>query len=134
MKGNIKALVLALSTFTCAVSAQSINIEVLSATVKDKKIDDATVILQKNGAQSVTARSDVAGRAALNAPFDVDQDSLLIIKKAGYSDLVVKCPCDGMTYAISPVMKSLDGMRIVLTWGEKPDDLDSHLIYPGNHI
>jgi uncharacterized protein YfaP (DUF2135 family) len=134
VKGNIKALVLALSTFTCAVSAQSINIEVLSATVKDKKIDDATVILQKNGAQSVTARSDVAGRAALNAPFDVDQDSLLIIKKAGYSDLVVKCPCDGMTYAISPVMKSLDGMRIVLTWGEKPDDLDSHLIYPGNHI
>ncbi|WP_411909878.1 YfaP family protein [Pectobacterium versatile] len=134
MKGNIKALVLALSTFTCAVSAQSINIEVLSATVKDKKIDDATVILQKNGAQSVTARSDVAGRAALNAPFDVDQDSLLIIKKSGYSDLVVKCPCDGMTYAISPVMKSLDGMRIVLTWGEKPDDLDSHLIYPGNHI
>nr|WP_247666548.1 tetratricopeptide repeat protein [Pectobacterium versatile] len=125
---------MALSTFTCAVSAQSINIEVLSATVKDKKIDDATVILQKNGAQSVTARSDVAGRAALNAPFDVDQDSLLIIKKAGYSDLVVKCPCDGMTYAISPVMKSLDGMRIVLTWGEKPDDLDSHLIYPGNHI
>nr|WP_233959177.1 tetratricopeptide repeat protein [Pectobacterium versatile] len=130
----MKALVLALSTFTCAVSAQSINIEVLSATVKDKKIDDATVILQKNGAQSVTARSDVAGRAALNAPFDVDQDSLLIIKKSGYSDLVVKCPCDGMTYAISPVMKSLDGMRIVLTWGEKPDDLDSHLIYPGNHI
>nr|WP_261845515.1 tetratricopeptide repeat protein [Pectobacterium carotovorum] len=130
----MKALVLALSAFTCAVSAQSINIEVLSATVKDKKIDDATVILQKNGAQSVTARSDVAGRAALNAPFDVDQDSLLIIKKAGYSDLVVKCPCDGMTYAISPVMKSLDGMRIVLTWGEKPDDLDSHLIYPGNHI
>nr|WP_289781182.1 tetratricopeptide repeat protein [Pectobacterium versatile] len=125
---------MALSTFTCAVSAQSINIEVLSATVKDKKIDDATVILQKNGAQSVTARSDVAGRAALNAPFDVDQDSLLIIKKTGYSDLVVKCPCDGMTYAISPVMKSLDGMRIVLTWGEKPDDLDSHLIYPGNHV
>ncbi|MDE8742095.1 hypothetical protein PZA20_09695 [Pectobacterium polaris] len=134
MKGNIKALILALSAFTCAANAQSINIEVLSATIKDKKIDDATVILQKNGAQSVTARSDVAGRAALNAPFDVDQDSLLIIKKAGYSDLVVKCPCDGMTYAVSPVMKSLDGMRIVLTWGEKPADLDSHLIYPGNHI
>ncbi|MCU1796721.1 tetratricopeptide repeat protein [Pectobacterium polaris] len=134
MKGNIKALIFALSAFTCVANAQSINIEVLSATIKDKKIDDATVILQKNGAQSVTARSDVAGRAALNAPFDVDQDSLLIIKKAGYSDLVVKCPCDGMTYAVSPVMKSLDGMRIVLTWGEKPADLDSHLIYPGNHI
>ena len=106
----------------------------LSATIKDKKIDDATVILQKNGAQSVTARSDATGRVGLNAPFEVDQDSLLIIKKEGYSDLVVKCPCDGMTYAISPVMKNLDGMRIVLTWGERPFDLDSHLIYPDNHI
>ena len=134
MKGNIKALILALSAFTCAASAQSINIEVLSATIKDKKIDDATVILQKNGAQSVTARSDATGRVGLNAPFEVDQDSLLIIKKEGYSDLVVKCPCDGMTYAISPVMKNLDGMRIVLTWGEQPFDLDSHLIYPGNHV
>ncbi|KHN52667.1 tetratricopeptide repeat protein [Pectobacterium fontis] len=134
MKGNIKALILALSAFTCAASAQSINIEVLSATVKDKKIDDAAVIIQKNGAQSVTARSDVTGRAALNVPFDVDQDSLLIIKKEGYSDLVVKCPCDGMTYAISPVMKNLDGMRIVLSWGETPSDLDSHLIYSDNHI
>ncbi|MFJ5392598.1 tetratricopeptide repeat protein [Pectobacterium sp. CHL-2024] len=134
MKGNIKALILALSAFTCAANAQSINIEVLSATIKDKKIDDATVILQKNGAQSVTARSDATGRVGLNAPFEVDQDSLLIIKKEGYSDLVVKCPCDGMTYAISPVMKNLDGMRIVLTWGERPFDLDSHLIYPDNHI
>nr|WP_235319668.1 tetratricopeptide repeat protein [Pectobacterium fontis] len=130
----MKALILALSAFTCAASAQSINIEVLSATVKDKKIDDAAVIIQKNGAQSVTARSDVTGRAALNVPFDVDQDSLLIIKKEGYSDLVVKCPCDGMTYAISPVMKNLDGMRIVLSWGETPSDLDSHLIYSDNHI
>ncbi|UPY97327.1 hypothetical protein MYB54_15205 [Pectobacterium sp. 21LCBS03] len=130
----MKALILALSAFTCAANAQSINIEVLSATIKDKKIDDATVILQKNGAQSVTARSDATGRVGLNAPFEVDQDSLLIIKKEGYSDLVVKCPCDGMTYAISPVMKNLDGMRIVLTWGERPFDLDSHLIYPDNHI
>nr|WP_234830709.1 tetratricopeptide repeat protein [Pectobacterium carotovorum] len=130
----MKSLILALSAFTCAANAQSISIEVLSATVKDKKIDDATVILQKNGAQSVTVRSDAKGRAALNASFEVDQDSLLIIKKEGYSDLVVKCPCDGMTYAISPVMKNLDGMRIVLTWGEQPFDLDSHLIYPGNHV
>lgn len=25
-----------------------------------------------------------------------------------------------MTYAISPVMTNLDGMRVVLSWGEKP--------------
>ncbi|WP_409306309.1 hypothetical protein [Pectobacterium sp. B1J-3] len=134
MKGNIKALILVLSAFTCAASAQPINLEVLSATVKDKKIDDAEVILQKNGAQSVIARSDIAGRVALNSTFEDDNDSLLIIKKAGYSDLVVKCPCNGMTYAVSPVMKNLDGMRIVLTWGKTPSDLDSHLIYSKNHI
>lgn len=34
-----------------------------------------------------------------------------------------------MTYAISPVMTNLDGMRVVLSWGEKPFDLDSHLIF-----
>lgn len=34
-----------------------------------------------------------------------------------------------MTYAISPAMTSLDGMRVVLSWGEKPFDLDSHLIF-----
>ncbi|MET4875816.1 YfaP family protein, partial [Escherichia coli] len=28
----------------------------------------------------------------------------------------------------------LDGMRVVLSWGEKPFDLDSHLIFPGGHI
>lgn len=39
-----------------------------------------------------------------------------------------------MTYAISPAMTSLDGMRVVLSWGEKPFDLDSHLIFPGGHI
>lgn len=39
-----------------------------------------------------------------------------------------------MTYALSPVMKNLDGMRIVLTSGRTPRDLDSHLSYPGNHI
>jgi hypothetical protein len=39
-----------------------------------------------------------------------------------------------MTYALSPAMRNLDGMRIVLTWGERPADLDSHITYPGNHI
>ena len=134
MKFNMKMLFLALSAFTGMASAQPISIEVLSATVKDQKIDNAAITLQKNGAESVMTRSDATGRAQFDAPFTVDRDSLLIIKKEGYSDLVVKCPCDGMTYALSPVMNNLDGMRIVLTWGKNPEDLDSHLSYPGNHI
>jgi hypothetical protein len=59
---------------------------------------------------------------------------MLIIKKSGFSDLVVKCPCNGLTYAMSPVLKGLDSVRVVLNWGSTPRDLDSHLIFDGNHI
>lgn len=97
-------------------------------------MDGATLILQKNGGQSSTATTDSTGQANLNSVFADDASSLLIVKKEGYSNLVVKCPCEGITYAISPVMQNLDGMRIVLNWGEEPNDLDSHIVYPGNHI
>ncbi|WP_250519353.1 MULTISPECIES: tetratricopeptide repeat protein [unclassified Caballeronia] len=63
-----------------------------------------------------------------------DSKVLLIIKKAGYSGLVAKCPCAGLSYALSPVMKNLDGMRVVLTWGQRPRDLDLHVSYPQNHV
>ncbi len=114
--------------------AADINVQILSATVKDQKIADATLTLQKNGEQSVTATTNAQGQALLNATFADSADALLIVKKAGYSNLVVKCPCAGMTYAISPVMTNLDGMRIVLNWGAAPSDLDSHLSYPNNHV
>jgi tetratricopeptide (TPR) repeat protein len=90
--------------------------------------------LQKNGEQSVTATTNAQGQATLDATFVDSSDTLLIVKKAGYSNLVVKCPCAGMTYAISSVMTNLDGMRIVLNWGATPSDLDSHIAYPNNHI
>jgi hypothetical protein len=63
-----------------------------------------------------------------------DASTLVILKKDGYSTLVAKCPCDGLTYALSPVMGNLDGLRVVLTWGKTPADLDAHISYPGNHI
>ena len=114
--------------------AASINVQILSATIKDQKIGDATIILQKNGEQSVTGTSNAQGQVSLNVSFEDDPTALLIIKKGGYSNLVVKCPCAGMTYAISPVMTNLDGMRIVLNWGAEPRDLDSHLQFPNNHV
>ncbi|NOT20970.1 MAG: tetratricopeptide repeat protein [Sideroxydans sp.] len=118
-----------------AISAEAVvNVQVLSATIKDQRIEGASVILQKNGEQSVNAISNTQGQASLNSSFADDSSTLLIIKKAGYSNLIVKCPCSGMTYAISTVMNNLDGMRIVLNWGELPTDLDSHLIFPSNHI
>jgi hypothetical protein len=114
--------------------ADTVPVQVLSATVKNQRIADASVILQRNGAQSVSAMTDAQGQARLQTSATDDEDTLIIVKKAGYSTLVAKCPCEGMTYALSPVMHSLDGMRVVLTWGEAPADLDSHLAYTGNHV
>ncbi|WP_205713072.1 tetratricopeptide repeat protein [Escherichia sp. E4694] len=116
------------------VYAADVKIDILSATVKDKRIEGASVTLQRNGAQSVSGTTNASGSVSLGSTFADEQDALLIVKKEGYSNLVVKCPCAGMTYAISPVMTNLDGMRVVLSWGERPFDLDSHLIFPGGHI
>ncbi|MDN3233657.1 tetratricopeptide repeat protein [Pseudomonas sp. WAC2] len=114
--------------------ATTVPVEVLSATIKDQKISNASVLVQRNGAQTYTASTDSQGHAILDTTYPDDSDTLLILKKEGYSNLVVKCPCAGMTYAISPVMQNLDGIRVVLTWGANPSDLDSHFSFPGNHV
>lgn len=131
-KKSVSALALAISS--SMVWADNLPVQVLSAVVKDQRIGGATVIVQKNGAQSATGTTDQSGNVTLNTEFADTADTLLIIKKAGYSNLVAKCPCAGMTYAISPVMKNLDGLRVVLNWGANPADLDSHLAFPNNHI
>lgn len=108
---------------------------VLSAVVKDKVIPDAQVIFQKNGQTSEIVYSDSSGKAIIPSQFvNAGNEITVIIKKEGYSALVTKGPFGGLTYALSPVMENLDGMRIVLSWGDRPLDLDSHLSYPGNHI
>ena len=114
--------------------ADAINVHILSATIKDQNIANAEVILQKNGERSASSSSNSNGRATVNANTTDNADNLLIIKKSGYSTLVAKCPCDGMTYALSPVLKDLNSMRIVLNWGKNPSDLDSHLSYKNQHI
>lgn len=119
---------------TLHTMAQQRTIQVLSATIKDKKIENAEVLLQKNGSQSVVGRTDANGNVRINASFNDDNNATVIIKKAGYSTLVAKCPCNNLTYAISPTMQNLDGMRIVLSWGASPSDLDAHLAYGSNHI
>lgn len=128
------ALISLLSAALFPAYAQNINIDVLSATVKDQKIAGATVLLQHNGGQTLTATTNPDGSASINSATADDNENLLIIKKDGYSTLVVKCPCEGMSYALSPVMKGLDSIRVVLTWGQSPADLDSHMVYPGSHI
>jgi hypothetical protein len=127
-------LAIAASLTAVSISATPVNIQVLSATIKDQKIANAQVILQKNGSQSISGTTDAMGHVQLDTPNADTTDSLLIIKKPGYSNLVAKCPCADMTYALSPEMKNLDGIRIVLNWGAEPRDLDSHLVYPNNHV
>lgn len=134
MKKIVLPVALALLGMNAGAYAADVSIDILSATVKDKRIEGASMTLQRNGAQSVSGITNTSGSISLGTSFADNKDALLIVKKEGYSNLVVKCPCAGMTYAISPVMTNLDGMRVVLSWGEKPFDLDSHLIFPGGHI
>ena len=119
------------SLFPLGVMAEQI--QILSAVKKDKTISGAEVILQKAGNSSKVTHSKSNGIANYSG-FSDTKDTTLIIKKSGYSTLVAQCPCDGLTYALSPNMQNLDGMRAVLTWGKNPLDLDSHLAYPNNHI
>ena len=128
------ASAMSLCAVAFSVQAEQLPIEVLSAVVKDQKIADAEVLLQRNGAQNVVGRTNAQGQVTLTSEAADDAGNLLIIKKPGYSNLVVKCPCKGMTYAVSPVMENLDGLRVVLSWGKTPRDLDSHMIFPGNNI
>jgi uncharacterized protein YfaP (DUF2135 family) len=140
MKNLLMPFALTASTFLLSCFSQTaraestINIQILNAIVKDQVVAGAVVTLQKNGEQSVSATTNAQGQASFPVKFVDDQTTLLIVKKPGYSNLVVKCPCAGTTYAISPVMTSLDGMRVVLNWGANPSDLDSHLVYPRNHV
>ncbi len=111
-------------------------IHVLSAVIKDQNIQGAEVIFQKNGETSVQAVTDANGKISIPKIFNGidDNNTTLIIKKPGYSTLVTKGPVNNLTYALSPVMDQLDGLRIVLSWGKDPADIDSHISYPGNHI
>ena len=129
-----KITTLFLLLFSIAFYSQSISLQVLSAVEKDKKIDNAEVLIQRNGETTAKSYTNSQGKVTLNNSFQDEKSTILIIKKEGYSTLVVKCPCNGLTYALSPIMENLDGMRIVLNWGQSPEDLDSHLVFPNNHI
>jgi hypothetical protein len=122
----------------CSVPATAADdpphVQVLSATVRDQKIPGATVILQRNGQQSRAATTNAGGRATVDPSIADDPAALIIVRKEGYSDLVAKCPCTGLTYAVSPILSRLDELRIVLSWGRNPEDLDAHLAFDDSHV
>ena len=111
-----------------------VQITVLDAIVKNKPVANAEVIIQKNGYKSAVGMTDMNGKVAINTTFSEDENTLVIINKAGYSTLTAKCLCNSLTYALSPIQNELGAIRIVLSWGKDPSDLDSHLSSQGEHI
>jgi tetratricopeptide (TPR) repeat protein len=133
MKKSILVLVLLFCNLFIYAQSSS-EVLVLSAVIKDKVIANAQVIFQKNGQTSVPKFTNASGKVNIPEEYQDDPNLTVIIKKEGYSTLVSKCPCGGLTYAISPFMNELDGMRIVLNWGKSPLDIDSHLSYQGGYV
>lgn len=120
-----------------ALAAPGFSVQILSATTKDKVVDGAQVIFQKDGQTSITATTDKAGKATAANTFGVDDKSVsMIVKKDGFSPLVVACPCAGMSYALSETLgqQRLEAFRVVLNWGAQPRDLDLHAVYEDSHV
>lgn len=134
VRSLVRSALFLVFVITSLAQAGPINIEVVNAVDSEEIILDAEVILRRNGEQSVTGLPASRGRYTLNPSFADEAKSLLTIKKSGFADLVVECPCNDMTYAMSPIMKSADSLRIVLVWGGKPNNLDANMIVPGGII
>ncbi|RFA31390.1 hypothetical protein CAI21_01875 [Alkalilimnicola ehrlichii] len=110
-------------------------LQVLSAVTDGEVIADAEVITQVPGAASERVYTDSRGIARIpTSALSAGDDATLIIRRAGYSNLVAHCPCGGLTYAMSPILTELEDVRIVLQWGSEPADLDAHLFSSGGHI
>ena len=129
------AFVLALAADARAEAQFSV--QILSATTKDKVVDGAQVIFQKDGKTSVAVTTDAKGKATAPNTLGADDASVsMIVKKTGFSPLVVSCPCNGMSYAVSETLGQgqVEAFRVVLNWGAAPRDLDLHAVYEQSHV
>ncbi|ROM25033.1 hypothetical protein BK645_18110 [Pseudomonas protegens] len=117
------AALLWLGMLMSPVQAQSLSLQVLDAVVKDAVLADAEVQLGQ-----AFGRTDAQGRVTLEAADSPGSE--LLIRKLGYADLRAKCPCQGLSYAMSPVLKDPQSLRVVLSWSAPGEDLDAHLSYP----
>ncbi|WP_430447578.1 MAG: tetratricopeptide repeat protein [Pseudomonas piscis] len=117
--------VLWLGMVMSVVHAQPLSIQVLDAVAKGSPVAEAQVQLQR-GTNLVAGATDAQGRVVLDVPGDAGG---LLIRKPGYADLRTQCPCQGLVYALSPVMDKPSSLRVVLTWDAPGEDLDARLIY-----
>ncbi|WP_025128464.1 YfaP family protein [Pseudomonas sp. PH1b] len=118
-----------LGMLASAVQAGSLSIEVLDAVVKGAVLADAEVTVQQGTLKS-TGRTDTQGRLTLATEAVDSAVSELLIRKLGYADLRTQCPCQGLSYALSPVLQDPDSLRVVLSWSAPGEDLDAYLDYP----
>ncbi|BDY93528.1 hypothetical protein MUTS15_21850 [Escherichia coli] len=81
MKKIVLPVALALLGMNAGAYAADVSIDILSATVKDKRIEGASVTLQRNGAQSVSGITNTSGSISLGTSFADNKDALLIVKK-----------------------------------------------------
>jgi len=101
-----------------------------------KPIQGVEVEFTKKG-HKVTALTDERGYITIwNGPFtEKDNKNGLIdfvARAEGYATLKDKSPCNQREFSLSP--GGTHAYRIVLHWGRKPEDLDSHLWFRNNHI
>ncbi|MEH6420225.1 YfaP family protein [Pseudomonas sp. CGJS7] len=134
LRAAVLAFVVSVAAVCGAARAGSGEATVVSATVADRPIEGAAVELRRPGQPALTAVTDARGRIALDPAALRDPDARLSIRKSGHAELLAHCPCDGANYALSPALQSLDGLRMVLSWGAARADLDAHLSFPGEHV
>jgi len=104
----------------------------LDVTVKDAvtglAVPNASVLL--GGASQVADSTGVARFSAVS-PGVVNVSTSSDGYTPGTDSLTVSCPdTNAMTVALNPSTMRPDQVRIVLTWGETPYDLDAHLTGP----
>lgn len=136
-KAMFGAALALLVSWVGGAEAAPINVQILSATTKDKVVEGAQVIFQKDGKTSLNATTDENGKASVENALGADDASVqMIVKKSGFSPLVVSCPCNGLSYAVSETLgqQRLEAFRVVLNWGKQPHDLDLHAVYEDSHV
>ncbi|MGC5703955.1 hypothetical protein J4P02_27520 [Pseudomonas sp. NFXW11] len=123
------AALLWLGMLASLAQAQPLSIQVLDAVAKGAPLADADVQVQQ-AANRAAGRTDAEGRVTLATDAADTSATELLLRKAGYSELRVKCPCQGLSYALSPLLENPESLRVVLSWSAPGEDLDAHLSYP----
>lgn len=134
---KIMFIIAMLSMCIGVFAKEMISINVLDSQVKGKPVEGADISFSKDGEYINAGKTDVHGRLIVKDGIfgGIDDSSVTItIKKSDYATQIVRGPFNGLTFALSKEMKEIGGYRIVLSWDENPEDIDSHLVYGNSHI